>query len=920
MLAFGPVLLTLALAFYLAFELTETTVRNELDRLAISQLDVETRQLREVFEQTKSGLELLALTPNVQAGSVSAITPQLKLWAGTFPYHVEALYYNTVDGDVYGSDDSSFNVRDRYYYPQIQNGETVITKVIESRASGEHIILVLVPVFSVATKERIGAMGATIQIRHLLAKVSTIDPGFRGEVLLLDEAGHPILGRKRRSPGRVTDAETISVLKSIGSEASGKKSIQLAKVKGTVYFQTIADTQWRLVFVYSDAEVFFTRRLVRNTLLLFLGASLPFILLAVFRVKKDITGPMEALAASEERWRSLVEHAPFYIQTIDSQGTILFINQVLPGLDRSKVIGSSIYDYSGPAASTVMREAVAAVFQTGKPQTIELEASGPHGGKACYTCTVGAIREQDRITKAVVIAYDISTLKQAQEELRLHSLVLENMAEGVGLADETGRIIYTNPAEERMFGHAPGGLLGQSVSSLAAYPSQDEKDRMMRDIETELQRSGRCTREVFNLRKDGSTFYSLASLSTLELAGRRHIVWVREDITGRRKLEQQLLQSQKMESIGKLAGGIAHDFNNILTVIQGHAGVLQLFGGLHSEAAEAANEIVHASERASNLTRQLLTFSRQQVMQLKELDLAVIVSEMAKMLRRLLGEHIRVHLDFAPLLPLIKADAGMIQQIVMNLAVNARDAMTEGGTLIIRLEVEQHLREVDGQVAAVPSNFVCLSVSDTGRGIAPEHISRIFDPFFTTKEVGKGTGLGLATVYGIVKQHQGWVEVESEPGRGTTFRVRLPALERASFTPVAVKEPSGQHHVRGHETILIVEDEAPLRSLVKHILVRFGYRVIEATSGKEALILWLDHKADVDLLLTDLVMPDGMSGIELARLLLAEKPGLKVIYTSGYSAEMSAHHADLAPDSAFLPKPYRPQHLAELVRRVLDQD
>lgn len=918
MLAFGPVLLTLALAFYLAFELTETTVRNELDRLAISQLEVETRQLREVFEQTKSNLKLLALTPSVQAGNVATITPQLKLWASTFPHHVEAVYYNTAEGDVYGSDDSKFNVRDRYYFPQAQRGETVITKVLESRASGEQVILVLVPVFSVESKERVGAMGATILVRHILAKVSTIDPGFRGDVLLLDEGGHPFFGHKRRSFGREADAETITVLKSIGSEEGGKKSIQLTKVKGTVYFQTILDTHWRLVFVYSDDEVFFTRRLVRNTLLLFLGASLPFILLAVFRVKKDITGPMEALAASEERWRSLVEHAPFFIQTIDAHGTILFINQVVPGLDRNKVIGSSIYAYGDPAAVTVMRRAVETVFRTGQPQTYELEAAGPHGGKASYTCTMGAIREQGRITKAVVIAYDISTLKQAQEELRLHSLVLENMAEGVGLADEAGRIIYTNPAEERMFGHEPGGLLDLPISSLVAYPSRDERERMMREIETELQHSGRYAREMFNLRKDGTTFHSLVSLSTLELAGKRHIVWVREDITGRRKLEQQLLQSQKMESIGQLAGGIAHDFNNILTVIQGHAGVLQLFGDLHAEAAEAASEIVHASERASNLTRQLLTFSRQQVMLLKELDLAAIVSEMAKMLRRLLGEHIRFHLDFDPLLPLIKADAGMMQQIVMNLAVNARDAMPEGGTLSIKLELEKHAREIDGQAGAQLASYVCLSISDNGSGIPPEHLPRIFDPFFTTKEVGKGTGLGLATVYGIVKQHQGWVEVESEPGRGTTFRIRLPALERVSFTPVAVKEPAS--HVRGHETILIVEDEAPLRSLVKNILVRFGYRVIEATSGKEALILWLDHKADIDLVLTDLVMPDGMSGMELVKLLLEEKPGLKVIYTSGYSAEMAAHHADLPPDSAFLPKPYRPQHLVELVRRVLDQD
>ncbi len=372
-----------------------------------------------------------------------------------------------------------------------------------------------------------------------------------------------------------------------------------------------------------------------------------------------------------------------------------------------------------------------------------------------------------------------------------------------------------------------------------------------------------------------------------------------------------------MESVGQLAGGIAHDFNNILTVIQGHAELLGLGGKLSAEAAESAQQIALAAERAANLTRQLLAFSRRQVLQPKNLDLNEVVNHMTKMLRRLLGEDITLQVNYAPSLPLIQADPGMLEQVLLNLAVNARDAMPKGGKLFVDTSVA-HLDEasVRQDPEARPGEHVCLAVRDTGEGVAPENLGRIFEPFFTTKDVGKGTGLGLATVYGIVKQHRGWIKVASQLGKETTFQIFLPATAAQAPDPgtpgTAAAVPGGS------ETILVVEDEDPLRQLVCNLLKRFGYQVLDAGSGVAALPVWGRHKANVSLLLTDMVMPNGMSGRELAERLQREKPELKVIYSSGYSLAVVGNDMILREGVNFLQKPYTPRRLARAVRDCLD--
>ncbi|MBI4657819.1 MAG: PAS domain S-box protein [Verrucomicrobia bacterium] len=395
------------------------------------------------------------------------------------------------------------------------------------------------------------------------------------------------------------------------------------------------------------------------------------------------------------------------------------------------------------------------------------------------------------------------------------------------------------------------------------------------------------------------------------------LIGVVQDITSQKYLEEQLRQSQKLEAIGRLAGGVAHDFNNILTVIQGHASLLLGKGDLPRLSEESLREIALAAERAANLTRQLLAFGRRQTIQAKNLDLNEIVDSMSRMLRRILGEDITLEVLSSSNLPHVRADAGMLGQVLLNLAVNSRDAMPRGGRLTIQTStVTADERYVRRNPEAAKGQFVCLRVADTGCGIAPQNLPHIFEPFFTTKVVGKGTGLGLATVYGIVKQHGGWIEVQSQIDRGTTFLVFLPrgAAEPHRREPVA-EEPK----VRGgSERILVVEDEQALRELVRHVLEHYGYKVWVAATGVEALAFWSQHGQEIDLVLTDLVMPEGITGRDLAVRLRREKPDLKIIFTTGYSPDVVGEGFALEAKTHFLQKPFQPSVLAKMVRESLD--
>ncbi len=391
------------------------------------------------------------------------------------------------------------------------------------------------------------------------------------------------------------------------------------------------------------------------------------------------------------------------------------------------------------------------------------------------------------------------------------------------------------------------------------------------------------------------------------------------DITERLSLEAQLRHSVKMEAVGQLAAGVAHDFNNILTIIQGHAELLIQTPDLPPKNEHSARQIASAAERAAKLINQLLMFSRKQVMQQRHVNLNNIIQNICPMLRGLVGEHVVFKFAPGPDLPALSVDVGMIEQVLVNLVINARDAMRGGGRLLLATS-SQLLEPVSSVLnpEARPGQFVCLTVADTGCGMDAGTLNHVFEPFFTTKEPGKGMGLGLATVYGIVKQHQGWVVVESRLNQGSTFRIFLPGSAKPAEAIPPAQTPARAAMPQGDETILLVEDEPVLRDLVLNILELCGYRVLQARTGPEALKVWGNHKNDIDLLLTDMVMPEGMSGRQLAERLQAEDPDLKVIYTSGYSPGMAGKDIALLDGFNFLAKPYPPSRLAGVVRDCLD--
>jgi two-component system cell cycle sensor histidine kinase/response regulator CckA len=638
--------------------------------------------------------------------------------------------------------------------------------------------------------------------------------------------------------------------------------------------------------------------------------------LLIHRIRRE-------LVEREELFHLISENAADMIAIVDMEGKRLYnslsYHRVL-GYSPEELQASSSFEQIHPDDRERVKKAAADARRTGIGRTLEYRLRHKDGTWLWLESTSSVIQNaRGEPEKLIIVNRDISERKKTEEALRQSEAgfrsVVQDAPYGIYRASSTGQILQVNPALEKMLGYELQDELLKSELVTGIFLHSGEYERLtellirtneIKDVETEWKR------------RDGTPI-------TVRCSGRRindengmpaYFEVFAEDVTEKRVLEKQLRMAQKMEAIGRLSGGIAHDFNNLLGVIIGYSRVLKKELGANSALCEHAVEIEKAGQRAASLTKQLLAFSRQQVLTPAVLNLNTLVSDMEGMLPRLLGEDIAVSLALHSEVGSVKADQSQIEQVIMNLAVNARDAMPQGGKLKIQtanVELDQaYARDHPGSKAG---NYVLLAVTDTGTGMNAETLAHIFEPFYTTKERGKGTGLGLATVYGIVKQSNGYIVVDSSPGRGTTFQIYLP--QHIGKPATEEREVDSGEKLRGSESILLVEDSEPLRKLAQTFLESAGFRVMSAEHGEDALQVASRHGKTFDLLLTDVVMP-GMNGRVLAEQLLPRQPGMRVLYMSGYTDSFIAGHGVLEPGTHLLHKPFTDEVLIRKVREVLD--
>ncbi|HEX6907543.1 MAG TPA: PAS domain S-box protein [Terriglobales bacterium] len=627
----------------------------------------------------------------------------------------------------------------------------------------------------------------------------------------------------------------------------------------------------------------------------------------------------------------------FYIALYDPESNLLsfpyFVDEVDP-TPAPKPLGKGLTEYVLRAGEPLLAtpEVFDKLLQQGKAECIgapSLDWLGvplKTGNRAIGVLVVQSYSEDVRfgskekeiltfVSQHVATAIEHKRHEQAlrASESRYRSLV-QSAVYGIYRSTLEGHFLDVNPALISMLGYDSPAEVRALNPNTDIYVRADDRLRLRQEYE---QHCCLDNLEVKWKRKDGKAITVRLSGRAVNQEGEEEVLEIiAEDVTERHILEDQFRQAQKMEAVGRLAGGVAHDFNNLLMVISGYTYVLLNQLGAGDPRRKKAEAIQEATERAATLTRQLLAFGRKQVLELKVIDLNAVVADISKLLRPLIGEDIEVVVSCDARLARTKADPGQVEQVIMNLAVNARDAMPSGGKLIIETrnaELDENYQRAHASVK--PGRYVMLAVSDTGCGMDAETQLRIFEPFFTTKEKGKGTGLGLSTVYGIVKQSGGYIFAYSEPGRGTTFKIYLPQVEEA--VAQSVPERRARLGCGGTESILLVEDEESVRELIAEALKGQGYNVLVAGNGQEALALAAPANCHIDLMVTDVVMP-GMSGRELATHLAHSRPRLRVLFLSGYTEDAIVHHGVLDPGTAFLQKPFSLDALACKIREVLD--
>lgn len=659
----------------------------------------------------------------------------------------------------------------------------------------------------------------------------------------------------------------------------------------------------------------------------------------VLGIARDITEQRRAQAAlqhEEARFSAFMDHSPAVGWITDADGRILYVSTAygrLIGMQPSEVVGRNLSELFPPDLAQIYMENIRTVARTGR--TVEATEPGPRadGTRGEFLVYKFPLPQPGGTVAVGGVAVDVTALKRAEAGLRLREQALRAVESGILITEPTGPdnpIVFANPGFERLTGYAPEEILGRNCRFLQG-PATDPAT--IAEIRRAVRERQSVAVELLNYRKDGTPFWNALSISPIrDDAGQlTHFVGVQTDVTERRQLEAQFHQAQKMEALGRLAGGVAHDFNNLLTIIAGY-GLLLLEQLPPGERARAmVSEMIDAGDRAAGLTRQLLSFSRKARIEPQVLSLKDVVGDAQRLLRRVIGEDIDVGVRSDPDVGRVRADSGQLSQILLNLAVNARDAMPGGGRLTIEVRdvvvLSDQGRGESARLApdtrpggaarpARPGRYALLAVSDTGHGIPADILPHIWEPFFTTKEAGKGTGLGLAVVHGLVEQAGGHATVYSEVGRGTTFKVYLPAIDGP---PSPDARGRGRRAMpRGKETVLFVEDEAGVRSLAQHVLLGCGYHVLEAQDGEEALRIARSHPGRIDLVATDVVMP-RLGGRELAAQLAELHPGTKILYLSGYTEDAAIRSGGIAGDGAFLGKPFSPADLAQKVREVLDR-
>jgi two-component system, cell cycle sensor histidine kinase and response regulator CckA len=524
------------------------------------------------------------------------------------------------------------------------------------------------------------------------------------------------------------------------------------------------------------------------------------------------------------------------------------------------------------------------------------------------------LREGDRIVGIIAFGMDVTDRRRAEDQQARLSRVVEQATESIMITDAQGTVTYVNPAFESISGYSRDEVIGQNPRILKSGHQDAAFYRRMWET---LARGEVWKGRLVNRRKDGTLFQEDATIGPVRDASGQLVnyVAVKRDVTTEMRLERQLMQAQKMEAIGRLAGGVAHDFNNLLGVIVGYGEIMRRKLRDDDSLAGKVEQILKAAERAAGLTRQLLAFSRQQVLQPKIVDLNVIVSDVEKMLRRLIGEDIQLTSSLDPALGTVKADPGQIEQVLMNLAVNARDAMPDGGNLTIETRnAELGADDAARRPPTLAGQYVMLAVTDSGMGMDAETQAHLFEPFFTTKETGKGTGLGLSTVYGIVKQSEGYIWCYSEVGVGTTFKIYLPRVDE-EVSPVHRRAAVRLAH--GSETVLLIEDDGSLRHVVCEILEGAGYTVLVADGGAKALQIADEYTGPIQLIVTDVIMP-GFSGRHAAQKIKSARAEVEILFISGYTSEAIAKHGVLEAGARFLSKPFTTEDLLRKVRDVLD--